>query len=145
MSENRNDAGTEYASVEDPLSMHRTASNETTLSSEIPNVILEENVIIAPGQEKFSASILSDEFCGQEAFSYLFPRGRLGYNTPGDVPISPAQYFNQRPLNFQYFASDADYIFFARSLFERHQLRSSINFTMDKNKPSTITAGMVKK
>ena len=62
MSENRNDAGTEYASVEDPLSMHRTASNETTLSSEIPNVILEENVIIVPGQEKFSASILSEEY-----------------------------------------------------------------------------------
>ena len=30
---------TEYASVEDPLNMHITASNETTLISEIPNII----------------------------------------------------------------------------------------------------------
>ena len=32
--------------------MHRTASNDTALVSEIPNVINEENVIIAPGQGK---------------------------------------------------------------------------------------------
>ena len=42
----------EFASVEDPLNMHRTAINETTLVSQIPNMINEENVIIAPGQEK---------------------------------------------------------------------------------------------
>ena len=42
----------EYASVEDPLNMHRTASNETNLVSEIPNIINEENVIAAPGQGK---------------------------------------------------------------------------------------------
>ena len=51
-SENRNDTKTECASVEDPLNMHRTASNETTLVSEIPNIINEENVLIAPGQGK---------------------------------------------------------------------------------------------
>ena len=32
--------------------MHRTASNERTLVSEIPSTINEENVIIAPGQGK---------------------------------------------------------------------------------------------
>ena len=36
---------TEYASVEDPLSKHRTGSNETALVSEIPNIINDENVI----------------------------------------------------------------------------------------------------
>ena len=35
---------TEYGSVEDPLSMHRTASNQTVLVSEIPYVINDENV-----------------------------------------------------------------------------------------------------
>ena len=48
------DPETEYASVEDPLSMHRTASNETTLISEFPNITNEKNVIIAPGQGKNS-------------------------------------------------------------------------------------------
>lgn len=39
MSESINDTETAYASVKDPLNMHRTASNQTTLLSEIPNVI----------------------------------------------------------------------------------------------------------
>ena len=52
MSENRNVAETEHISVEVPLNMYRTASNETDLVSETPNVINEENFIIAPGQGK---------------------------------------------------------------------------------------------
>ena len=51
---------TEFASVEDPLNMYRTAPNETTLASEIPNIINEENVIIAPGRGKIPVSILRD-------------------------------------------------------------------------------------
>ena len=43
---------TEFASAEDPLNMHRTASNETTLVFEIPSIVNEENVIIALGQRK---------------------------------------------------------------------------------------------
>ena len=41
-SENRNDTGREYAlaeTAEDPLNTDRTASNETALISEIPNII----------------------------------------------------------------------------------------------------------
>ena len=52
MSENRRDNETENASVEDPLSMQGAPSNEITLISEIPNMINDENVIIAPGKGK---------------------------------------------------------------------------------------------
>ena len=53
------------------------------------------------------------------------PKGKFGSKARRDIPISPVQYFNQRLLNFaQYFASDADYIFFARSAYEQHHLRS---------------------
>ena len=63
-----------------------------------------------------------------------------------DIPISPAGYFNQRLLNFnRYFASDVDYIFLARSVYEQHHLRSSINFAMHKIKPSALTAGTTMK
>ena len=64
---------------------------------------------------------------------------------PRDIPISSARYFNQRLLNFnQHFASDADYLFFARFVYEQHHLRSSINFAMHKLKPGTLTSGTVK-
>ena len=39
-------------SVEDLLNMHRTASNETAVSSEIPNIINEEYVTIALAEKK---------------------------------------------------------------------------------------------
>ena len=59
--------------------------------------------------------------------------------------IRPAWYFHQRLRNLnQYFASDADYIFFARSAFEQHHLRSSINFAMHKFKSGALPAGAVK-
>ena len=51
MTENINDRS-EFALLEDHLNMQRTASNETSVVSEIPNMINEENVIIAPGQGK---------------------------------------------------------------------------------------------
>ena len=54
---------TEYGSVENPLSMHRTGSNKTTLVSEIPSMINDENVIISQGEGKKPVSILNDEFC----------------------------------------------------------------------------------
>ena len=75
----------------------------------------------------------------------LHPKGKFGYSRPRDIPISPARYFHQRLLNFnKYFASDVDYIFFVRSLYEQHRLSSSINFAMHKIKAGTLTAGTVK-
>lgn len=52
---------TEYVSVQDPLNMPRTASNEKTLIFKIPNVINDGNLIFAPGQGKIPVSILRDE------------------------------------------------------------------------------------
>ena len=43
---------TEYDSVEDPLSVHRAASNETALVSEVPYITDNENIIITPVQAK---------------------------------------------------------------------------------------------
>ena len=101
MSENINDtrSKTELGSVEDLLRRYRTTPNERTLASESPNTTNEENVIIAPGQEKTSALILSYEFCEQQLFYRVLPIGKLSYNTPQDIATSPAWYFNQILLN----------------------------------------------
>ena len=64
----------------------------------------------------------------KQSFLYRLPKDKYGYNAPRDIPTSPAWYFNQRLLNFnQNFASDADYIFFARSVYEQYHLCLSIN------------------
>ena len=73
---------TEYGSVEDTLSMHRTGSNETAVPSEIPYTINDKNVIMAPRKGKKSVSILSDEFSEEQAFPYLPPKGKFGYKAP---------------------------------------------------------------
>ena len=78
-------------------------------------IINEENVIIAPGQGKIPVSVLRDEFWEKQAFPHLLPKGKFVYNVTRNIPLSPARYFSQRLLSFnQYFASDADYIFFCQ-------------------------------
>ena len=118
MSESLNNTKKEYASVEDLLDMHRITSNETALISQIPNIINEENVIIAPEQEKKTVSFLSYKFYEKQAFPYLLPKSKFGYNASLDIPINPARYFNQRLLNFnQQFASDTVYLFLLRFVY----------------------------
>ena len=53
--------------------MHRTGSNKTALVSEIPHIINDENIIMTPGQGKTTVSILSGEFCEEQAFPYVLP------------------------------------------------------------------------
>lgn len=92
MTKNINDRGeTEFASVGRSKNMHRTESNQVN----------EENVI-ALGQRKKAVSLLNDEFCVEQAFQYLLPKGIFGYNAFQDIPRSPTWDFNQ------YFALDAD-------------------------------------
>ena len=46
-----------FTLTEDSLNMHITASNETTLVSQVPVIIDKKSVIIAPGQEKNTISV----------------------------------------------------------------------------------------
>ena len=57
--------------MDDPLNLHRVAANETTLISDIPGIIDEDNKTIAPGQGKIPLSILRDDYCEQRAFLYF--------------------------------------------------------------------------
>ena len=59
--------------------MHKTASNETAQFSEIPNIIIDENVTVAQGHGKISVLIVNE---GQ-AFPYLLLMGKFGYNVSG--------------------------------------------------------------
>ena len=73
-------------------------------------------------------------------------KGKFGYNASRDIPVSPTRYFHQTLLKFnQYFASDADYLFFAKPIYEQSHLLSSINFAMHKIKTGTFTARTLKK
>ena len=104
--------------------------------SEIPSINNEEKVLIALGQGKKTVSILSNEFCEEQAFPYLLPKGKFGCKAPRDIPITPAWYFNQRLLNCCIWAC-------IKIVYEQHHLRSSINFDMHKCKPGTLTAEKV--
>ena len=55
MSENINDRSeTEFALVQDPLNMHRTASDETILISGIPNIINKKILLWHQGRARIS-------------------------------------------------------------------------------------------
>ena len=81
--------------LDDPLNLHRAAANEATLIPEIPGIIDEDNITIAPGQGKTPLSILHDDYCEKLAFPYLFPTEKFGYKLKREVPLSPVKYFNQ--------------------------------------------------
>ena len=98
--------------TENPLDADRTSSNEMCL---IPKIFSEqENLLnIAPVQNKSPTSFFSDDFCEEQGFPYLFPRGKFGYKVLPEVKLTPVKYFNQRLLNYnERFASCGDYIFF---------------------------------
>ena len=75
--------------------MHRTGSNKTALVSEIPCIINDENVTIAPEQRKKPVLILSNEFPEEHAFPDLLPKSKFDYKAPQDISTNPAEYFNQ--------------------------------------------------
>ena len=55
MSKNINDRSeTEFALVQNPLNMHRTASDETILISDIPNIINKKMLLLHQGRARIS-------------------------------------------------------------------------------------------
>ena len=67
---------------------HCTSGNETELISEVPNTVENENLIVAPDQEKRPISVLNDNICEELAFLYLFSDSKFGYNVECDIPTS---------------------------------------------------------
>ena len=90
-----------FESVNDPLNAHRAAGYETILVPEIPRIIQDDNVIMAPGQGKTPVSVLNDDHCEELAFPYLCPTGKFGYKVKHEMPLSLVKYFNQPLLNFR--------------------------------------------
>ena len=90
-----------FESVDDPLNAHKIVGYETTLVPEIPRIIEDDNVIIAPGQGKTPVSVLNDDYCKELAFPYLFPAGKFGCKVKRGMPLSSVKYFNQWILNFR--------------------------------------------
>ena len=133
------------AEQENPLDAYRTTAAETVLISKIPAQIVDnENITIGPCEEKKPMSVVSDKYCEEMAHPYLFPTGKFGYIVERAIKLSPIKYFNQRLLNYkQSFASEADYIFFAHSLYQQLNMMSSINIAMKKVRSNTLTAGML--
>ena len=89
-------------------------------------------------------SILNDEYFEELSFPHLFPTGKFGYKVRRKILLSPVTYFNQRLLNYsQKFASDTDYIFFARNILQSLSLKEQINIAMRKVSGVSLNAGVL--
>ena len=99
---------------------------------------------IAPGEGKLPKPILNDEYCEELIFPHVFSTGKFGYKVQRKIPLSPVRYFNQRLLNYcQKFASDTDYIFFARNILQSLSLKEQINIAMRKVSDILLNAGVL--
>ena len=111
----------------------------------IPNIYNDAQGIlhIAPGENKTPESFFDDDFCEEQAFPYLLPKGKFGYKVTRTVQLSPIKYFNQRLLNYsQRFASNGDYIFFAHYVMQQINLFNQINIALTKMN-GNINAGQL--
>ena len=84
-----------FEEAEDPGNLHQIATNESSLTSEVPHLVDENKIILAPGQNKTPLSIFSYDHYEELAFPHLFPDGIFGYRVELEVPLSPVKYFNQ--------------------------------------------------
>ena len=88
--------------------------------------------------------MLSDKFCKELAFPYLFPNSKFGYSIDRHVNLSYAKYFNQGLLNYRkLFASGAHHIFYALSTLQQLKLTSRIKIALKKVRASNLTAEMI--
>ena len=87
--ESINDTETEYASVEDLLNMHMTASKVTTLISMIPNIINGQKYYnCTRARKKINFSFKWWILCRTKGKGKTKTKGKLGYNAPRDTSIS---------------------------------------------------------
>ena len=128
---------------ENPLNNDRVNSAEMCV---VPNIYNSNSntLEISPGENNSPLSFFNDEFCEEQAFPFLFPKGKLGHKTERSIPLSPVKYFNQRLLNFsQRFSSCTDYIFFAQYVMLQLNIYNQMNIAVSKVKGS-INAGQLK-
>ena len=123
---------------------HSSSAAETCLISTCPQINVNgECIDIPPGAGKLPKSILSYECC-EEHFTHLLPTGKFGHKVRRNIPLSPVKYFKQKLLNYsQKFASDTDYIFFARIILQSLSLKKQINTTMRKLSVISLNAGVL--
>ena len=143
---------------DDPLNEYRQAPTETCLQPVLPDypVILESNdqtqrslgsevYNIAPGENRYPVSIMTDNKCEELAFPALFPKGRFGYRYNRKIKLTPVKYFNARLLHYSgRFAMNPEYLFFAQFVMEQKKVSDSINIALKKVHGQAITASQVK-
>ena len=139
---------------DDPLNEHRAPTNETCLQSVIPDypIIMDhqnENSVsvgneiynVAPGEKKHPVSLMTDKQCEELSFPVLFPKGRFGYTAQRDIKFTPVKYFNARLLHFSgRFATNPEYLFYARFIMEQKKVSDSINIALQKVHGQSIRA-----
>ena len=127
------------------LAGHSSSATETCLVSTCPQInVSSECIDIAPGEGKLPKSILNDGYCEELSFFHLFPTGKFGCKNRRKIPLSPVKYFNQRLLSYsQKFASDTDYIFFARNILQSLGLKEQINIATRKVSGVSLNAGVL--
>ena len=124
---------------------HSSSAAETCFVTTCPQINVNTKCKdIAPVERKLPKSILNDEYCEELSFPHLFPTGTFGYKVRRKIRLSPVKYFNQRLLNYsQKFASDTDYIFFARNILQSVSLKRQINIAIRKVASVSLNAGVL--
>ena len=122
----KDDTKTEKVSVEDPISMHKTGSNDKILIFEIANIINEKNCYYCNRQEK--------------KISFNFKRWILCWATISlsfqDIPLSHARYIK----GWWTLIGTLHLIKIFLSVYEEQHLPSSINFVLHKIKLGTLAS-----
>ena len=97
-------------------------------------------LVLHQGKEK-KVSILSDKFFEEQAFPYLLPTGKFGYNLTQDIPINPSILIKDCSTSTSTLHQMGIIYFSTRPVHGQHHLRSSMNFAIHKNKRGTLTTG----
>ena len=142
--------------TDDPLNEHRQAKHETCLQLVLPDypVTVQSSEIsslgneiysVVPGENRHPVSIVTDKNCEELAFPVLFPEGCFGYVAKRKIKLSPVKYFNARLLHYSgRFATNSEYLFFARFVIEQKKVADSINIALKKVQGQPVTASQIK-